>query len=258
MRSLVESLLPGLLMLMLLLPLLLRGMRGRQRLQLRLQTRRRVHRAGEVFCNLDLDVAEVALARDAFAFLLVRVVRFRGSGGPALEAAVPVVRDERLAFVFLGGAVGVDVVDVGEVDLESRRDMIVSFLVMVMVIVIVMGTLRERGLRSLVFAQYDCFLHVEELLSPFSQVGWVWYPFHIIEIAFALGCGSGLRRRFQTGRVGEIRCEGLRERLLLLLLVRRRGGEYRVQLAVSGLNHMVVVIVRALPLLYLELRKLWW
>lgn len=30
------------------------------------------------------------------------------------------MRDEELAFIFLGGAVGVDVVDVGKVSLESK------------------------------------------------------------------------------------------------------------------------------------------
>lgn len=31
------------------------------------------------------------------------------------------MRDEELALIFLGGAVGVDVVDVGEIGLESKR-----------------------------------------------------------------------------------------------------------------------------------------
>lgn len=86
----------------------------------RAQTRRRSQGSREIFCDFDLDIAEVALAGCALALLFVWVAGLGGSGWAALEAAVPVVRDEELAFVFLGGAVGVDIVDVGEVGLESK------------------------------------------------------------------------------------------------------------------------------------------
>lgn len=72
-----------------------------------------------MFGDLDLDVAQVSLAGDALALLFVRVVRLRGPRWAALEPAVPVVRDEGFALVSLRRAVGVDVVDVGEVGLEA-------------------------------------------------------------------------------------------------------------------------------------------
>jgi hypothetical protein len=75
--------------------------------------------AGLVLCDFDLDVAEVALPGYTFALLFVGVVGLGRAGGSAFEAAVVVVRDEGLLLVVLGGAVGVDVVDVREVDLES-------------------------------------------------------------------------------------------------------------------------------------------
>ena len=100
-------------------PAVLRRRRRRRRPALALPAARaRVGRAGEVLDDLDLDVAEVALARDALALLLGRVVGLGRARGPADEPAVPVVRDEGVPLVPLRRAVRVDVVDVREVGLE--------------------------------------------------------------------------------------------------------------------------------------------
>lgn len=76
-------------------------------------------RAVKVLGDLDLDIAEVALAGYALPFLLVGVCRFLGTGWSAFETAVPVVGYEAFALVALGRAVRVHVVDVREVGLES-------------------------------------------------------------------------------------------------------------------------------------------
>jgi hypothetical protein len=47
--------------------------------------------SGKVLGDLNLDVAEVPLARRALPLLLVRVVGFGCSGGSAFKTAVPVV-----------------------------------------------------------------------------------------------------------------------------------------------------------------------
>ena len=73
----------------------------------------------EVFRDFDLHVAEITLASHSFPLLLVRVCGFLCAWRTALETAVPIVRDKSLALVFLGGSMGVDVVNVGEVGLKS-------------------------------------------------------------------------------------------------------------------------------------------
>lgn len=82
------------------------------------------HRAREVLGDLDLDVAEIPLPCGPVALLLVRVVGLGRPRGPALQPAVPVVRDEGFALVALRGAVRVDVVDVREVGLESTVEVL--------------------------------------------------------------------------------------------------------------------------------------
>lgn len=72
----------------------------------------------EVFRDFDLHVAEITLASHTFPLLLVRVCGFLCAWWTALEATVPVMGDESLALVFLGGSMGVDVVNVGEVGLK--------------------------------------------------------------------------------------------------------------------------------------------
>lgn len=75
-------------------------------------------RAGEVLGDADLDMAQVTLARAAFARLLGRIVGFGRAGGTAPHAAVPVVRDEWFSLVALGRAVRVDIVYVREIRFE--------------------------------------------------------------------------------------------------------------------------------------------
>lgn len=75
----------------------------------------------EVLSDLDLDVAQIALPRNALPFLLLGIRGLLGARGPAFQPAVPVVGDEALALVALRRAVRVDVVDVREVRLEPAR-----------------------------------------------------------------------------------------------------------------------------------------
>lgn len=103
--------------------------------------------------DLDLDIAEIALAGDSFPFLLFGIGRLFCAWRAALEAAVPVVRNEALALVSLGGAVRVDVVDVRKVGLE------------------------------LVLGQGDCVVDVEQALPPLVQMRGVWNELEAFELA---------------------------------------------------------------------------
>lgn len=78
-------------------------------------------RAIEIFCYFDLDIAQISLPGYALPFLLIWIGRLLRAGWSAFEAAVPVVRDEAFALMSLRGAVGIHIVDVGKVRLESRE-----------------------------------------------------------------------------------------------------------------------------------------
>lgn len=75
-------------------------------------------RAREVFCDFDLDVAEIAFPCDPFALLFGGIVGFGGTGRSAFKPTVPVVRYEGFPLVLLCRAVGVYIVDVRKIDLE--------------------------------------------------------------------------------------------------------------------------------------------
>jgi hypothetical protein len=75
--------------------------------------------AGEVFRNLDLDVAEISLSCRTLALFLGRVVGFGCPRRPAFQTTVPVVGYKWSALVALGRAMGVDIVNVREIGLES-------------------------------------------------------------------------------------------------------------------------------------------
>ena len=93
-------------------------------IRLRLPQRHRSHAqrlgllAPKPLGNLDFDITQAQLALLALASLDVGIAAFLRPARAALEAAVPVVADEGFALVFLGGAVGVHVVDVREVGEE--------------------------------------------------------------------------------------------------------------------------------------------
>lgn len=74
-----------------------------------------------VFCDLYLDVAKITLTSHTLTLLLVGIVGFGGAGRTALQATVPVVRYEGLALISLGGAVRVNVINMGPVCLKSDR-----------------------------------------------------------------------------------------------------------------------------------------
>ena len=74
----------------------------------------------EVFCDFYLDITKIALPSIPLALFLVGVFRFWCTGRTPFKPTIPIVRDKRLSLVFLSRAVGVDVVHMGEVSLESR------------------------------------------------------------------------------------------------------------------------------------------
>lgn len=78
-------------------------------------------RCRKVLSDFDLHIAKVSLACYPLALLLVWVVRLGRPRCAPFQSAIPVVRGEWFALVPLGGAVGVDVINVGEIDLEPRR-----------------------------------------------------------------------------------------------------------------------------------------
>jgi hypothetical protein len=77
------------------------------------------HGAREVFCDLDFDIAKIPFSSCSLSLLLVWVIRFRCAWWSALEATIPVVRDEWLPLVPLGRTMGVDIVHMWKVCLES-------------------------------------------------------------------------------------------------------------------------------------------
>ena len=68
------------------------------------------------------------------------------------------MRDEGLPLVLLSGTVGVDIVHMGKVGLESVRIKSAS----------AWSSLQEN---LLFFTQCNHFIHVEQLLTPFSKIG---------------------------------------------------------------------------------------
>jgi hypothetical protein len=72
----------------------------------------------KVFGDFDLDIAEVSLPCYALALFLVWIIRFGCTRCATFQPAIPIVRGEGLAFVSLSGAVGIDIVDMGEIDLK--------------------------------------------------------------------------------------------------------------------------------------------
>lgn len=60
------------------------------------------HGTRKVFCDLDLDVAQVSFSGGTLALLLVGIVRLWGSRWSSFESAVPVMRDKGFALVALG------------------------------------------------------------------------------------------------------------------------------------------------------------
>lgn len=75
-------------------------------------------RAGEIFRDFDLDVAEVPFTSTASTTLLGRVFRLRGAWWTALHATVPVVGDEGLSFIALRRAMRIHIVHVWEIRLK--------------------------------------------------------------------------------------------------------------------------------------------
>lgn len=75
----------------------------------------------KVLGDFDLHIAKISLACYPLALLLVRIVRLGRPRCASLQSAVPIVRSKWFALVPLGGAVGVDIIYVREIDLEPRR-----------------------------------------------------------------------------------------------------------------------------------------
>ena len=73
------------------------------------------HRSLEILSDLNLHITQISLSRRSLPFLLRGVLGFWSPRRAAFKAAVPVMTNEGLALVFLGGAVGVYVVNVWEV-----------------------------------------------------------------------------------------------------------------------------------------------
>ena len=101
------------------------GLRQRQQAQAAALAGRRIARfrddlgAREVFRYLDLNIAQVPLTDGTLALLFVRVVRLGSARWSALHAAIPIVRDKGLALIALSRTMGVDIVHVWKVNLES-------------------------------------------------------------------------------------------------------------------------------------------
>ena len=112
--------------------------------------------AGKIFCDLNLDVAQVPLSGCTPALLLVRIAAFGSPRWSALEPAIPVVADERLTLVLLGAAVRVDIIDV-----------------------------REIGLK-LFFGKCDSLIDVEETFAPLVKVWRVLHQLHPSEMPATL------------------------------------------------------------------------
>lgn len=72
----------------------------------------------EVLRDLDFHVTQVAFSSDSFAFLFVGIIGFGCPRGTAFQATVPVMRDKWFAFVFLRRSMGIDIVDVREINLK--------------------------------------------------------------------------------------------------------------------------------------------
>ena len=112
--------------------------------------------AREIFCDFNLDIAQVPLSGCTPALLLIRITAFGSPRWSALEPAIPVVADERFALVLLGAAVRVDIVDVREVRLK------------------------------LFFGKCDGLIDVEETFAPLNEVWRVLHQLHPSEMPAAL------------------------------------------------------------------------
>lgn len=114
--------------------------------------------------NLNLHITEIPLPRRPLPLLLPGIITLRCPRWTAFESTVPVVRYEGLAFVFLGGAVGVYVVDVGEVGMVSARHA---------------GQLglgegeQGKGGHALFFTQRNHLINIKQPLSPRLQIRWI-------------------------------------------------------------------------------------
>jgi hypothetical protein len=126
----------------------------------------------KVLCNLNLDIAQVPLARNPLPLLLVRVGGFLSPRWATFEAAVPVVGHEAFALVALRGAVRVDVVDVGKVGLEPARAWLALLDALDML---------ERDV--LFFVQSDVVVHGKQLLPPCLKIWWVCDQLQPLELA---------------------------------------------------------------------------
>ena len=79
------------------------------------------HGTRKILCDLDLDIAEIALTGSSLSLLLVWIIGLRGSWRTSFETTIPVMRDERLALVALGRSMRVYVINVRKVSLKPFR-----------------------------------------------------------------------------------------------------------------------------------------
>lgn len=117
------------------------------------------HSTREVFGDLDLDIAKVALPCSTLALLFIWVIGLRRPWWSTFQTTVPIVRDERFTFVPLSGAMRINIVDMWEIGLKSAGQLVHSIYI-----------LRRRNC-LLFFAEGNHIIHVEQFLAPFLKVG---------------------------------------------------------------------------------------